>query len=180
MNQSSYFLTPVLGINYTQSIYTPSFVDTYLARVEDVQCDENSCGIDGTFMYFLYRDDVDPALANHFRNHNLFDTEFVPAQGYVLFRFRIPDNEVETVVKPFLAGRYSQIDRTYVDKNFPAGNASFAGNRAILTKAESMRKYWEDKIGQPLPEGAEVWSKPTLTNEVYGYLPTISSPELSQ
>lgn len=180
MNQSSYFLTPALGINWTESIYTPAFVDTYLARVEDVECNQESCSIDGTYMYFLYRDDIDEKLANHFRQHNLFDTEFTPAEGYVLFRFRIPEPEVETVVMPFLEGAYSQIDRTYVDKHFPAGNATFAGNRAILTKSDSMRKYWEDKIGQALPEGAEVWSKPVLTNEVYGYIPTVSSPELSQ
>ena len=39
----------------------------------------------------------------------------------------------------------------------------------ILDKSEYLRKYWLDLLGQPLPEGAEVWSKPEKEYEVYNF-----------
>ena len=34
---------------------------------------------------------------------------------------------------------------------------------------KSLRKFWEDQIGVPLPPDAEVWSKPRKEDEIYNY-----------
>lgn len=84
----------------------------------------------------------------------------VAEDGYLVFKFKIPIQYLANVVKPFLEGRYSEIDKVYL-KNFPPNLL------AVVNKATSWRNYWEKSIGVPLPKDAEVWSTPTKKTELW-------------
>lgn len=76
----------------------------------------------------------------------------------------------DTVVSPFMEGKYSKIDQNYVNRFFSP--YVFNGeelvpsyNYMILTKSPILKQMWEDAIGVELDEEAEVWSKPEIDDE---------------
>jgi len=96
--------------------------------------------------------------------------------GDQVYVFTISEEDREKVVKPFMEGKYSQIDRAYVDKYFPAiPSHKLYGNRLVLDRSKVFKQMWEEKIGVELPEDAEVWSRPTPQNETY-YGDKLSEP----
>ena len=97
-----------------------------------------------------------------------------------LYIFSISDKDKESIIKPFLNGKYSEIDRDYVAKNFPqkeyVGKNSHGRpiykdliNYKILNKDQGLRDWWEEKYGLALPENAEVWSRPEPKDEIMFY-----------
>lgn len=97
--------------------------------------------------------------------------EYEPQSGLRMFVFRLNAEDKFKVVEPFLEGKYSKVDRTYVDKFFPNDpNHSNYGSRLVFDKSSLLRDQWEDKLGTALPLDAEVWSKPTKQKEIYGYI----------
>ena len=87
--------------------------------------------------------------------------------------FKVPE-EYEGIVKQFLKGKYSRIDRDYVAENFPKieiidGNYYYTNNWKILTQHESLKRYWEAEIDAELPEDAEVWSRPIKNDEIRSF-----------
>lgn len=75
-----------------------------------------------------------------------------------------------------MAGKYSKIDRDYVVKHFPNDPGHrYYGNRLVLDRSPILRKLIEKELDVTLPKGAEVWSKPSLTSEVYAYETSIGS-----
>lgn len=89
---------------------------------------------------------------------------------------------VDKIVKPFLDGKYSKVDREYVDKHFPDNpNHRLYGNGLVLRKHPAKKSYWESRIGVTLPTDAEVWPKPQEKNEIYGYVEdSNANPEVAQ
>jgi len=43
-------------------------------------------------------------------------------------------------------------------------------NYKILTRHESVKKRWEERLNVTLPDGAEVWSKPEKEKEILNYV----------
>lgn len=85
----------------------------------------------------------------------------------LMYTYSITEEEYQTVVKPFLAGKYSEISTTYRDTHFPDNVLLPTYNtRMVLMKHPNVIKYWSDK-GVELPDGAEVWSRPDISNETY-------------
>jgi hypothetical protein len=160
---TSFFLTPLIELNYPDSIYTSSYVGTYLG---DYEYDSTAVG---EYMFFVYDKEVDEKLHNHFISHPRFKTQYTADEGKVTYVFDIEEEKREKVVKPFLEGKYSQVDRDYVESNFPRHHLRLAINRKVFDKDPSLKKKWEDAIGLKLPQDAEVWSKPKLEVEVYRY-----------
>lgn len=85
-----------------------------------------------------------------------------------MFVFRIPEEVKEGLVKPVLEGAYSKADKGLVEKYF--SDPKRQGNRQVFAKDPVYKTYWEELIGMPLPEDAEVWPKPTPSRETYGYV----------
>jgi hypothetical protein len=101
--------------------------------------------------------EITPELDKELEAHPLHSKTLELDDGTFLFEFTIPEESIEGVVKPFLEGRYSKIDRTFVEKHFPDDAFSDTHvNRRILDKDPSLREYWESKLGISLPEDAEV------------------------
>ena len=93
-------------------------------------------------------------------------------KDHTVFKFTFSPELRETVVKPFLNGKYSLINRQFVDDYHPRHiGISLARNPSnlILTRDESLRNTLETELGVRLPEDAEVYSRPEKENEIYGY-----------
>lgn len=86
-----------------------------------------------------------------------------------LLRFKIPKKYKKSVVKPFIEGSYSKIDKKFVHKftNKKLNDQTINSVWKIFHKAPSIKEYWEHRIGVVLPEDAEVWSKPIKSQEIF-------------
>lgn len=113
---------------------------------------------------------MDEALSEYLKSHPLFERIHIPMEGMTSFVFRLPEGDKEKVIKPFLEGKYSKVDRAYVEEHFPdmPGHRLYA-NRLTFDRSPILKAYWEEKIGAELSDEAEVWSKPQKKIEVYGY-----------
>lgn len=126
----------------------------------------------GEHLSLLYRTrDITEEQIDIIRKNKGYVHEYDPDTDHIMFVLKIPTKYKKNVVTPFLKGEYSKIDREYVNANFKqtASNGSYSTNWLILTKDKSLRKFWEDQIGVPLPHDAEVWSRPLKEDEVYNY-----------
>lgn len=143
-------------------VFTKDFVNTYLASVE-YPLEEV-----GDFFYFLYNDTLPEYKTAAFEAHPDFVAKYTPETGKVMFKFRIPADVKSTIVTPFLDGKYSQVDKTYVDTHFPndASNKNYT-TRQVFEKHPAMRAYQEDRTGVELPPDAEVWDKVKIENETF-------------
>lgn len=88
-----------------------------------------------------------------------------------LFEFRFDDVFKETVVKPFLSGKYSEISKTYKEENFAKifwskGVPKLSWNWQILNKEDSLREWWRNECGIDIPEDQEVWARPSKDKEI--------------
>ena len=164
VTETSRFITPVLKLRAPDGIYTKEYYGSYLG---DVTFDGSNWG---EHFFLVYQGEVDDTLREYLMSHSLFETVHTPKEGLTSFVFKLPEESKETVVKPFLEGKYSQVDRTYVEEQFPLtpGHRLYA-NRLTFDKDPALRDYWKEKIGVDLPENAEVWSKPQKKKEIYGY-----------
>lgn len=109
-------------------------------------------------------------LDKELREHPKFVEVRTPKEGDTLYVFSITEEEREGVVEPFKRGEYSKMDRKYVERFFPnqAGHRLYP-NRLVCDKSDLMREAIETELGVHLPDNAEVWSKPKMEEEVYGY-----------
>lgn len=91
-----------------------------------------------------------------FKELPAYEDSYVKNDNVVVV-LKFSDADIHKIVAPFLMGKYSQIDREYVKKNFfPTIHGNPSLNRLILDKSRILRAYWKDRLGMELPEGAEV------------------------
>lgn len=134
----------------------------------------------GKYFYLEYDlVDLDDKDIDELREHPQYKIEFDTEASTVIFVFEVTSEQYENIVKPFLEGKYSEIDKKYVASHFkkhkPNGEVSM--NWRILCKddwdipgnLQTLQEYWEELIGIPLPPNAEVWSRPEKRDEIYGY-----------
>lgn len=161
---SSYFLTPAVGLGYQHDIYTPEHIGVFLGDLDDPRSLEDL----GSTLTFIYSE-TNPTLDEFFTARENFERKYLTSKGYTAYVFKVYEPYKESVVSHFLDGRYSQIDRDYVEKHFPKTSTRLTVNRQVLDKSPVLRKMWERKLDVTLPPEAEVWSKPRLEVEIHGY-----------
>lgn len=162
MTKTACFLTPILEMNL--SPYADSYIGTYLGDAS-----QEGEPIWGEEIYLVYSKKPDE-LDAYLRSLPSFKRSYTSMVGDVLYAFGISEEMKEKVVKPFMEGKYSAVDRSYVEKNFPASPThKLYGNRLVFDRSPILRKMWEEKIGVELDEEAEVWSKPKPELETYGF-----------
>jgi len=85
---------------------------------------------------------------------------------YVI-KLDIPDEVKEDIIQPFIKGKYSEFPENY-RKRFCAragGMVGYEEEYLVITKADTLREYWEERLDVELPEGAEVESIPDREEE---------------
>lgn len=155
MNKSSQFLLPLIKSEGRKS--NEFFIDSYLG---------DGTGTLGDNLYLLFSKQMDAETSEKYKNAANFSSTYEVPNG-IMYVFSLTEEEKEKVVKPFLQGKYSELDKTYVEKFFPLDpKHALYGNRLVIEKSDKYVKYWSDQ-GVELPANAEVWSRPDLTNEIY-------------
>lgn len=168
-NCCSIFLSPLLGV--PQGLLNQSGgYQVYLGDVSrrgELDWDE--------VLYLELKKPPSPVLQEYLTEGNGFIDNYQDENGYVYVK-ELDGEELNWIITPFIKGEYSKIDREYVRKNFPrkyqqtlTGLVKQSVNYMILTKDDSLRKYWEEDKGLNLPESAEVWSAPLRKNEIRNY-----------
>lgn len=142
----------------------------------------------GNYLYLAISPEfLDDLVLSELRNHNQYASE-IDDVDFVLFAFRFTPQQKASIVIPFTLGKYSEIDREYVKQNFPMYNGNQVSfNWRILHKdiwqlpksIMGLREYWLRRIGQPIPEDAEVWSKPKKEEEIFNFTNAVIEKEIA-
>lgn len=145
--------------------------DTYLGNVEWEG--EDSWG---NYYYVVSTQDYSNILLTKIRNHPMYVDSYFDNEGRQIVVFKFTEEQKEKIVNPFIVGRYSEIDREYVAKNFKKSSGrGVSTNWQILNKDKALREHWERELNVTpyiriyIPEDAEVWSKIKKENEILGY-----------
>ncbi len=165
IQKSMSFLTYTLNI--PSNHLWKGLVSTYTGNY-DVSADDSW----GEYLFLMYDENkVDEDQLSVIRKNRYYVDEYSPEPNRLMFQMKIPTKYKKSVVTPFLQGRYSEMDKEYINTFFnpTSGIGGYSTNYLILTKDKSLRKFWEDQIGIPLPHNAEVWSRPRKEDEVYNY-----------
>ena len=131
----------------------------------------------GNYLYVVSKEDYSNMLLRTIRKHNMYVRDYYDDHGRFIVVFKFTPEQQEAIVKPFIEGRYSEIDRNYVNKNFKrsSGTGKISTNWQILHKDKALRDHWERELNVTsyiqihIPEDAEVWSKIKKENEILGY-----------
>lgn len=137
----------------------------------------------------VFNENLPETLAEYLKSTKYFVETYSHLKGHTTFVFKLTDEVTAGVIPAFLDGKYSEIDRSYVNKHFPDNPAHrLYGNRLVLIKHPAKRSFWESRIGVSLPPDAEVFPRPTKKSEIYGFIannedlspdPTVADWELN-
>jgi len=167
-SKTSQFILPILDESYYDLIEA-GFKNAYLGDSRELEHR-------GQYLYLLMESDK-KEKAKWLTEKALYEKTLVGSNSeeYLLV-FKIPEEDYYQVVTPFMKGKYSEISREYVDKNFSPivriGNVAVTDiTYSILKKSQALREEWEELLNTTLPEDAEVWSTPDIDNEeTYNYI----------
>lgn len=171
IQKSQSFILPMMTFNPD---INKVLINTYLGNTEYEG--ENSWG---KYMYIEFNhENLNEVL--QLKTHPQYLTHFHSSvNNNIFFVFEITTNQ-RKIVDPFLEGKYSKIDRDYVNKYFVQyNNQNISLNWRILHKDEnwdrpssimSLRDYWFSRIGIELPPNAELWSRPKMEDEIFNFL----------
>lgn len=170
MNLSASILIWTLGGQPAE--FYSKLADTYIGNF-DWEGDNNW----GEYYYVKTEKDYSTGLMENLRVHPMYVRDYYTEEGNQIIIFKFTPEQREKIIKPFLEGKYSEIDREYVNKYFrrnaPSGKIST--NWQILNKAPALRKHWERELNVTpyirisIPEEAEVWSKVKKEHEILNY-----------
>lgn len=123
VNQSTSFLIGLVPykIRYRTLLYVGH---------EDINPDEW-----GEYLY-IKGSDVESAYAEHGISVDIINVD------NHLYRVKIDEKTFHTIVEPFLSGKYSQIDKGYVNKTFSSGNSGM--------KFSSITGFQDSDVGKSL------------------------------
>jgi hypothetical protein len=163
-NSSYWFLLPYLGLE-NNILAGYGLINTYL-------CDDLSQYQYQNCLHLLFKQDSYNKKFNEFiedlEKHPLYiDTYDTIGDGTLMVVFSLDD--ILEIVSLFKQGKYSQFPEDFKETYFPkyAVDGKLTHRWKVFQKHEDMKKVIEEKIGQKLPEGAEVWDIPIPDKEVY-------------
>lgn len=166
MTNTAYFLRPTIKFDSG----TPSVASYENAYLGDYEYTKDEYGEN---LFLLYpTDTLSEDLIKKLEAHPQFVTTYVPTDGKTMFVYKFDEHTKDKVVKPVIEGKYSKVDRDYVESNYPLSSSKLVTNRMVFDKHERLKQMWEDRIGTTLPDDAEVWSKFRIQDEIYRY-PTV-------
>lgn len=95
----------------------------------------------GNYLYVELLNNPSERLLSLIRNNSLYRTE-IHLENTILIVFNIPHKLKENVVIPILEGKYSKVDRMYVNKYFSQyrGNGAISNNWRILHKDVTLKR----------------------------------------
>jgi hypothetical protein len=163
MTNTAYFLRPTIVFDTTGPSVS-CYENAYLGDYEYAK-DEY-----GDNLFLLYSTELlSEDLKVKLEAHPQFVTTYQPTDGKSMFVYKFDEQTKKTVVKQVMEGKYSEVNRDYVESNYPLSSSKLVTNRMVFDKHERLKHMWEERIGTALPDNAEVWSKPRKQDEMYRY-----------
>ena len=162
------FILPLLSTNYNRReyfLYDTFFENSYINIDSTIDL-----GIELNYpLILLYRyseSEVYRAFESRIRNHPLFVKTLDINKYQVLFIFNIGEHALD--VEFFKQGAYSKLSSQLKDKIMKFYDYTDGGTmHQILFQGPKLRKQIEMEFDTVLPKGSELYSKPTLTQEIY-------------
>lgn len=180
MTISSKFLAPLTGLplHYLQA----SKFEIYLG-------DYSKTGEEWSDSLFLYLDSpINPIIEMIGNDASYIDAYKPEGKKGTMFRKELTVEEQNNILKPFIQGKYSEIDRTYVFEHFPKHKIVGIKNHRlirelredymVLTKHPQLREFWELKLDVSLPEDAELYDKPIKSKEILNFNEYVETKEV--
>ena len=169
--KSTCFMLPWLQLYYPD-LSAQGFETTYLGAS---YLEENNYG-KYLILEFKEENEYSKALQKHKYYHSTYNLDI--GKTHVIFLFT--DEAQQGISGKFILGRYSEIDRQYVNSHFKSSQYLMKEednvNYQILTKDPRLKAYWEYRLSIPefnryitLSDDVEVWSKPEKAQEYYGH-----------
>jgi hypothetical protein len=159
LNKSSVFVLPVLGKHY--SFYTKALEQCYICESPQ----HNGC------ICFIFSSKPEYGLDGELEKLPGFKVTQQKEDKFIYY-YSIPE-EFTNDIELFKKGKYNEMSDIYKQRILSCNISPNKGNvkstklYQILYKSIILRKYWEDMLGHPLPEEAEVWSSPDMEKETY-------------
>lgn len=168
-NCTTIFLVPGTGLR-KKDIVKHGFLSAYLDDRNHEIHHESS-------VYLLFHPEDITAfqqfLEKEYKRTPLLVEDYDYEGGYIVTVYKFPEKFMEEY-NLFLEGKYSKFRKVYVEL-FPKevlvtdskGNKSMEISLTyhIFTRSEAIKRYWEEKIGQDIPDEMELWSSPDLEKE---------------
>lgn len=162
--KSTYFLLPLTGVD--KGLISPFLNNCYIQDI-DLGYEKLQLGLDHEYLFVLLdiEDSTEFKEAEKSLQGNVnFKLAYNIGENHCMYVFTIP-NLYKEDVKAFLRGAYSEMSKAAKDRilNGRTNNTLYK----VFTKDASLRKHWEYKTGELLPNNAEVWPKPSFEEEVF-------------
>jgi hypothetical protein len=155
------FILPLLG--YTKKYYEPYLINAYLG-------DYDFNGYDANRIYIV--------MSNHNMDtkHARIEDSIKSLCGFIdyydifegrisVFIVEIPEEHIEDY-KHFLNGSYSKFSQDAQIK-IVKGRSETSSMPHIFKKSETLKIYWENRIGAEIPKDAEVWPILNIDHEIF-------------
>lgn len=155
------FMLPLLG--FSKNYYNPFLINAYLGDV-DLK------GYEAKKIFVL--------LSNHKMNlqHAKIEDTLKSVEGFEdyydildsrcsMFVFNLHEKHHEAY-EHFMTGKYSLFPESAIVQ-ICKGRSETSSMPHIFLKDTVLRKYWEDKLGAPIPKDAEVWPILNINHEVF-------------
>lgn len=162
--KSTYFLLPLTGVD--KSLISPFLNNCYIQDI-DLGNEKLQLELETEYLFVL----LDIEDSTEFREaekalqgNDNFKLAYNVSETNCMYVFTIPA-EYSADVKTFLNGAYSDMSTAAKAKilNGRTNNTLYK----VFTKDSSLKKHWEYKTGEDLPNDAEVWPKPNLDEEMF-------------
>lgn len=170
-NCTTIFLLP--GIGHTrQGLLKYGFLAAYLDDINHSVHYENA-------LYVLFKpekqDEFHKFLTNEHAKNGLVLEDYDYEGGYTVIVYLFAEKFMPEY-ELFLQGKYSQFRPEYtklfpktakvLDPQFGIEVTKTSLQQHIFTRSKLIKKYWEKKIGQKLPDDMELWSSPDMSKEI--------------
>lgn len=169
-SKTTYFILPILRLKGAfRDLKKDGFINSYIGWEKHLEKTY------GRYIYVQFDKSKLSDIRYNELNEHPYLIDIVKGDEYFTFIFSLSEDFQKKVIEPFLAGKYSQINRKFVEDYHPLyiteDTYMYSKNKArlILDKSDDIRKEWEERLATSLPEGAEVWSIPSLEQEVLDY-----------
>lgn len=168
VNCTTIFLMPGIGLA-RKDILKYGFLSAFI--------DDKQHSIHKDSVYLLFRpEDIESFqlfLEKEYKRTPLLVEDYDYEGGYVISVYKFPSEFIEEY-NLFLQGKYSKFGEAYIGlfpkkvsiiKNGKSIGSEFSLSYHIFTRSSIIKKYWEKKIGEEIPDDMELWSAPDIEKE---------------
>tara|TARA_R110000751_G_scaffold49529_5_gene110199 strand:- start:6225 stop:6818 length:594 start_codon:yes stop_codon:yes gene_type:complete len=161
--QTLEFMMPLIG--YTKTELAPYLINAYLGDVAFLDKLGNSPDIYVLMKYSKHLSYYN--LEKDVKANKCFKESYPLLRGtYIMYVFTLNKKFISDF-ENFQVGKYSEFSspaKSMILKD----RSSDSPMRSVLSRADSLREYWENRLDEVLPKDSELWSSIDYNKELFG------------